>query len=228
MPFMAFFYPVEIAIAVTSIVHLANNLFKFGLFRREVDFSVVFRFGLPAILAAYLGAYTLVWLGKLHPLLEYSLLGKVFYIHPVKLVIGVLLLIFVLLELTNYLNRYEFTAKWLPFGGLLSGFFGGLSGHQGAFRSLFLLKCGLSKERFVATGAMIATMVDITRTIIYGINFSMLRSINPLALILVILFAFSGSFLGKKLLKKTEISVIKVIVAVFLVGFSIGLILGFI
>jgi acyl-CoA reductase-like NAD-dependent aldehyde dehydrogenase len=41
---------------------------------------------------------------------------------------------------------------YLPVGGLLSGFFGGLSGHQGALRSVFLLRAGLTKESFIATG----------------------------------------------------------------------------
>ena len=33
-----------------------------------------------------------------------------------------------------------------------SGFFGGLSGMQGALRSAFLARAGLSKEAFVASG----------------------------------------------------------------------------
>lgn len=47
-----------------------------------------------------------------------------------------------------------FPPHWLPLGGLLSGFFGGLSGNQGALRSAFLLKAGLSKEAFIATGTV--------------------------------------------------------------------------
>ena len=47
-------------------------------------------------------------------------------------------------------------AAFLAAGGLLSGFLGGLSGHQGALRSAFLIKCGLSKEVFIASGVVIA------------------------------------------------------------------------
>lgn len=53
-------------------------------------------------------------------------------------------------------------------GGVLSGFFGGLSGQQGAFRSAFLLHAGLDPQRFIATNAAIATLVDITRLVVYG------------------------------------------------------------
>ena len=58
--------------------------------------------------------------------------------------------------------------KWAPLGGVISGFFGGLSGHQGLFRSAFLVKSGLSKNSFIATGVGIAVLVDITRLSVYG------------------------------------------------------------
>ena len=38
---------------------------------------------------------------------------------------------------------------------------------QGALRSAFLAKSGLSKEQFVATGAMIAFLIDISRLLVY-------------------------------------------------------------
>lgn len=45
----------------------------------------------------------------------------------------------------------------------MSGFFGGLSGNQGAFRSAFLIKAGLSKDAYIATGVVAAVIVDLTR-----------------------------------------------------------------
>ena len=48
-------------------------------------------------------------------------------------------------------------------GGLTSGFFGGLCGHQGALRSLFPLRSGLAKEAIIASGVTIAYLVDLTR-----------------------------------------------------------------
>ena len=51
-PVFALFFPVTTAVAMTAIVHLANNLFKIGLVGRDADWPVVLRFGLPAALAA--------------------------------------------------------------------------------------------------------------------------------------------------------------------------------
>ncbi len=56
------------------------------------------------------------------------------------------------------------TCRW---AALLSGFFGGLSGHQGALRSAFLAKSGLSTERFVGSNAVIGFLVDLTRISVY-------------------------------------------------------------
>ena len=40
----------------------------------------------------------------------------------------------------------------------MSGFLGGLSGHQVALRSAFLIKCGLTKESFLGSGIVIACL----------------------------------------------------------------------
>src|SRR4030065_529039 len=45
-------------------------------------------------------------------------------------------------------------ARYLVLGGALSGFCGGLSGNQGAFRSAFLIKAGLDKQAFVGTSVV--------------------------------------------------------------------------
>ncbi|MGM0426125.1 MAG: hypothetical protein ACQEQ7_02685 [Thermodesulfobacteriota bacterium] len=52
MPAFALFFPVEVAIAATAIVHLANNLFKIGLVGRKANPMVVLKFALPAAITA--------------------------------------------------------------------------------------------------------------------------------------------------------------------------------
>lgn len=48
MPVMAVFFPIETAVAITAVVHFANNDFKLLLFGRQADYQVVLRFGIPA------------------------------------------------------------------------------------------------------------------------------------------------------------------------------------
>ena len=37
MPVFAIFFPIEVAIAATAVVHLANNIFKLALLSRHAD-----------------------------------------------------------------------------------------------------------------------------------------------------------------------------------------------
>lgn len=75
------------------------------------------------------------------------------------------------MELLPEAAPWRFDARLLPVEGLISGFFGGLSGNQAAFRSMFLLKAGLSKEPFIATGAVLAVIVYLARLPVYGAEF---------------------------------------------------------
>lgn len=168
LPVFAIWFPVEVSVALTAIVHLLNNIFKFLLVRKHIDKIVLLRFGIPAIIAAFVGAYILRSLAHLPHVYTYGLFDKSFFISPIKLTIAVLIIIFTLFELLPYFKKLQLSGKYLVTGGLLSGFFGGLSGHQGALRSVFLMRLGLSKESFIATGIVIACLVDIARMSVYA------------------------------------------------------------
>src|SRR5690606_39601235 len=95
-----------------------------------------------------------------------------FEVYPVKFIISILLIIFASMDLIPYFSRLQFGQEKLPLGGALSGFFGGLSGNQGALRSAFLIKAGLSKEAFVGTAVVVSTFVDFTRLSVYATRFT--------------------------------------------------------
>ncbi|MCK5482169.1 MAG: sulfite exporter TauE/SafE family protein, partial [Gemmatimonadetes bacterium] len=50
------FFPVEVAISAVAVVHLFNNLLKVGIFHRRAVPRIILRFGIPAVLAAFVGA----------------------------------------------------------------------------------------------------------------------------------------------------------------------------
>ena len=225
LPVFALFFPLEIAVALTAVVHLLNNLFKTGLLWRTADLSVVLRFGIPGIIGAYLGALLLTHLEGLTPLYE-GLRGPV---SITKLVIGTLMLVFAFMELVPNSKSWSLPRKYLIPGGALSGFFGGLNGHQGALRSIFLLRCGLDKASFIATGVVIAVLVDIVRIPIY------LRSMpdgllheQGLILILATAAAFLGAVIGKRFIPKITLRSVQLIVAIMLVLIAISLLVGLI
>jgi len=146
---------------------------------------------------------------------------------PVKFAVGLLILIFVLLELSPAFARLTFDRRWLPLGGFISGFFGGLSGHQGALRSMFLIKAGLDKEQFVATGVVLAVMVDLARLSIYGGGTLLAgRSVDWPLVATATLAAFAGAFAGTRLLKKLTILTVQLCVAGMLTVVALGLMTG--
>ena len=227
LPAFALFMPVEHAIAMTAVVHLLNGLFKLALLRTHIDRAVLLRFGLPAVSSALLGAWLLSRLGTLPALHAYDAFGHRFEILPLKLVIGVLLLLFALIELVPKLRDVTFDARWQPLGGALSGFFGGLSGMQGALRSAFLARSGLDKQAFVATGAAIACVIDVSRLAVYAGSLSaVFGTLDHRLLACAVLAAFAGAWLGNRMLRKTTLRGLQRVVAAMLLVFAIGLIVG--
>lgn len=223
LPVFALFFPVELAIALTGVVHFTNNLFKITLVGKMSDKAVLLKFGIPAVLASFAGAWLLAGLSSLQPLYDYTFLGKHLVVTPVKLVISILLIVFSLIEIIPSKERTT-GKRSLVAGGLLSGFFGGLAGIQGAIRSAFLIRSGLNKEAYIATGVVIASMVDITRLSVYMTRFKVSGLGENLPLIIsAVLSAMAGAFLGKQLLQKVTMRFIRVLVAVMLITVSLAL-----
>jgi len=227
MPIMALFFPVEIAVAMTAIIHIANNLFKLGMFWKYTDRDVVIRFAVPGMVAALAGAWLLTWISSVRTLFDYQLGGHVFHITFVKIVIGILMIVFALFELVPRLEKIQFERKFLPIGGLISGFLGGLSGQQGAMRSAFLSKTGLTKEAFIATGIVIAVLIDITRISVYAVYFqNRLIASNWLLIVSAIFAAVIGALVGAKFMKRITLKTVQYIVGVMLIILGIFMCAG--
>lgn len=232
MPAFALFFPIEIAVAATAIVHFVNNIYKFILIGKEGNLRVILTFGIPAVFAAALGAYLLDYVSHIGAIATYSLFGNEFTITPVKLMIAVLMMIFAIVEIVPNLKSFKVGNKLIPVGGILSGFFGGLSGHQGALRTAFLIRTGLEKKEFIGTLVGCSLLVDITRITIYGVTFfktdlSLLNESGLMSLLIVgSVAAFVGTTFGKYLLEKVKFSSIQYTVAIMLFILAIGLGMG--
>lgn len=227
MPVMLIWFPLPVAIALTGIVHFANSLFKVSLTSKHVSLRVFCFFGIPAVMAAFIGSWLLTQMGELPIWFRYHLLGVEAETGPMKMLIAFLLLAFVWMEYAPRIKRLSFSEKWLPVGGMLSGFFGGLTGNQGALRSAFLIKAGLTKEQFVGTAALIAVCVDFTRVSQYLSNMqNAFTAEQTTPLMVCILSALVGALLGNRLLQKTTLTVVQQVVALSLMLLALLLGLG--
>lgn len=227
MPVFAIFFPTKTAIALTAIVHLGNNIFKYMLTHKHLHRETCLKFGLPAIPAAFAGAYISQKLGNEITLAQFQIADHTVFIYLWNFIIGILILFFVLWDaFPHMIQNQKRTSEFLT-GGLLSGFFGGLSGHQGALRSLYLINKGMSKEAFIATGIAIACLVDIVRLPIYFFSGHFYLGYQySTVLIIATLAAIAGAVIGNYFLKKTTIAIIQKIVTIFLIFISLFIILG--
>lgn len=227
LPAFALYFPIHIAIAMTAIVHLMNNIFKTFLMKKHVDWKVVLIFGIPSMLFAALGASILNILIDFDITYSFSLFEYELTTTPINITIAILMIGFALFDIIPNFRKITISKKALPIGGILSGFFGGLSGHQGALRSTFLVKAEMPKEVYIATGIIIALMVDISRLFIYGFGrISIGVQDNWELLVVAIIAAFTGAVIGKYYLKKITIDFIRILIGTFLILVSIAIGLG--
>jgi uncharacterized membrane protein YfcA len=216
LPVFVIFFPVAIAVPSTAIVHFINNFYKLFIYFKQINTRILIRFGLPALLASIAGAFLLQKLSSNERNLE--------------ILLGILIILISFMEMFPAIRNLKIGIKWAPLGGVISGFFGGLSGHQGLFRSAFLVKSGLSKNSFIATGVGIAVLVDITRLSVYGstIFTTSIISTNDfwLPVIISTTSALFGVSLATDLVKKMTIDVIRNMVFGLIFISGILLILG--
>lgn len=231
LPAFCLFFPIEVAVLATAIVHFFNSLFKVIFVFKGINYSLLLKFAPIAVIFAFIGSGILGLLESFNRNFCYDFSIFKNSITPVKIVVGLTMIGFAYIEFFYKKKSFEVTPTRLFIGGALSGFFGGLSGHQGAFRSMFLSKANVTKEEFVATSSAIGFLIDISRITVYFSSLSILKSleivVNPI-LITSILVAFSGSYLGSKLLSKTTINSIQKTVAIFLFVFGVLICFGFI
>lgn len=230
LPTFSIFFPVEAAVLFTAIVHFFNNIFKISTLHKHVKRQVLLTFGIPALLGAFLGAQILLYLLETSInefIFSYHILNHNFSVTSINLIIGILILIFGLKELLNF-NFFNSSRYPLSIGGFFSGLFGGISGHQGALRSAFLIHFKLSKEAFIASGVAIALIVDATRMTVY-LQANTLNSSTELPLFEIssaLIGAMLGVLMGRFFLEKITIEWVSKIVHVFLIVMGLALIMG--
>tara|TARA_B110001452_G_C15237723_1_gene428547 strand:- start:2913 stop:3680 length:768 start_codon:yes stop_codon:yes gene_type:complete len=204
-PVVLLWLPPHEAIAVVAVIHGAHNAWKLKVLRSNINLDAVKRYGWALILGAIIG----------------SLLQSKIPSNPLLLVVGIALIILPLLSVTEKWTKLRLGETEDRIGGFGSGFFGGLTGHQGALRALFLQKRLPDKLTYAATASVLALVVDLTRIPIY-LYFEGRGIMDEYILIIaLVLAAIMGVNLGKKWLLSWKDSWIRsgILVAIIVSGF---------
>ena len=148
--FLIWFEPHQ-AIAGVAIVHGAHNAMKSRMLRAHIERDALRRFGWALLVGALIGAT----------------LQSVIPPDPLLLLVGLALVILPILKISESWTSIRLPEAEDRLGGFGSGFLGGLTGHQGALRAMFLKQRLPDKSEYAATAAVLALVVDITRIPIY-------------------------------------------------------------
>lgn len=220
-PALMLLFPAEIAIMITGLVHISNNLFKFSLTRGSISYHILWRFGFPAFIASFVGSFFLKFLSHLSPLFSWEWQGISRSVYPHKFLLAVSLMLFTLIEWIPTRKKIDFNTRNQVLGGAVTGFFGGLTGMQGALRSAFLARSGIGKETLIGTSIAISTVIDFSRVGVYLTNFQnhITLELYP-PIIGCTLAAFSGAWIGNKYLDKLTLPTIQTIIGIALITFS--------
>lgn len=204
VPMASYFMDFQTVLGITALFHLSSNITKLGFFRKGFDKALMLYLGIPAVLFVSLGA----------------LLSK--YANPkwLTLFLGVFLVVFGLLFIIHKTLKVDATKKNAFLGGSLSGLFAGILGTGGAIRGATMTAFNLSKEKFIATSAIIDLGIDLSRSIIYTYN-GYIQKKDLYLIPILIGVSIVGTYLGKKVLDKITQDQFKRFVLFLLVGIGL-------
>jgi uncharacterized membrane protein YfcA len=201
-PVFALRVDTRLAVAAVSIPHLAATSLRLWMMRRHVDWRLLRGFGLASAAGGLGGA-----------LLQSRLRSR-----TLDLVLGGLLLLAGLSELSGLARRARLRGKGAWAAGALSGVFGGLVGNQGGIRSAALLGFDVPRDAFVATATAIALAVDLARMPVYLVTerTRLAAVAGPVAVATA--GAIGGTLVGARLLGRIPEGVFRRVVAVLLLA----------
>ncbi len=185
LPLSLFFVDFKTALILVAFFHIFGNLGRITFFKHGLNKKLILIFGVPSVILTIVGALLVNYIPQ----------------NLLKLVLGIFLLIFSISSIVKPDFKFRSSNKNAVIGGALSGFLAGLIGTGGALRGAFLTAFNLEKNVYIATAAVIALVVDITRIPIYFGN-GFLEPQFYLYIPLLFIIAIAGSYTGKKIVNK--------------------------
>ena len=206
LPILTNLIGVKAAVPVLTIAQIWGNASRVWFGRTQIKWRPVVYFILTAIPFSIFCSLLFVDLSK-----QYITTG-----------IGILLIVIVILRRLN-VTRFDFGDKGLLVGGALTGFLSGLAGSAGPLGAAFFLGLDLSAISYIASEAVTALTMHITKTIVYQryaligiqeLGYGMLLGVGMIA----------GSWTGKKIIERLPKEKFVLLVEILLIASGVQLI----
>ena len=207
LPLLVHAVGAKAAIPILTLAQLAGNLSRAALGWRTIRWRPVLLFCVGAVPAAVLGARLFITLpsGLILRTVGFFLLGVVALRH-------------------TPLGKRTIPETWLLPGGAVVGFLSAVVGSAGTLGALLFLGLNLPATAYVATEAVTATAMHVTKTVVYGRYGAMTAETWALGLALTAAMIL-GSWTGKKFIERLSKERFSLLVEVLLVAAALSLIL---
>ena len=180
LPLALLFFDFKSALVIVALLHIFGNVGRVAFFRHGLDKRLIILFGIPSVICAVIGASLVNYISQ----------------DVLRFILGIFLLLFAGVSLIKPALQFPPTKTSALVGGGASGFIAGLIGTGGALRGRFLTAFNLDKNVYIATSAIIAIAVDITRLPIYLAG-GFLDAQYYWYIPILFAVAIVGSFIGK-------------------------------
>ncbi|OGD23984.1 sulfonate transporter [Candidatus Azambacteria bacterium RBG_16_47_10] len=180
LPLALLFFDFKSALVIVALLHIFGNVGRVAFFRHGLDKRLIILFGIPSVICAVIGASLVNYISQ----------------DVLRFILGIFLLLFAGVSLIKPALQFPPTKTSALVGGGASGFIAGLIGTGGALRGSFLTAFNLDKNVYIATSAIIAIAVDITRLPIYLAG-GFLDAQYYWYIPILFAVAIVGSFIGK-------------------------------
>lgn len=203
VPLAGMLFDFKTTLALTGILHIFSTSAQVIMFRKDIDWKLMIKIGIPSVIFVLLGAY----------------LNKTLDLKYAEAAMGLFLIAFSVTFFVKKDLKFKPTNFNAVTGGAAAGFLAGLIGTGGAIRGATLTAFDLPKGTFVGTSAGIDFAVDLSRTIVYLYN-DYLDTKYYWYIPIMMILAYGGAFIGKKILKIIPENIFKKIVLglIFCVG----------
>lgn len=200
LPVLLFFIPLPVALLFVGIIHFFDDLWEVFLFRQGINWKILLSFGIPGVIASFIGAS----LAVLEP-------------QPILLrLLGILLILYFFFILKKPKFKIPSNSTFAGLGGTMSGFIAGIFGIGGPVRAMFLSSFNLPKETYLFTSGTIAIFIDPARIITYYLGGTRLQENLYWGLLIFIPISYIGSKLAKNYIDIISQKKFRIIVGIFL------------